>query len=576
MKSKQSYLNNWNFLALIWLGLNIIQAYFTVLLDDEAYYWEYSRQLAWGYFDHPPMVGVFIKAGYTLFQNELGVRLLTAFAQLAMLRIIWELIEVNNKKAFTWLFFMLAFSLPMVQIYGFITTPDVPLLLFGSLTLLAYRNFERTANFTNILVFALAAAALMYSKYHGALLLIFIIASNLKLLLQPKFYLVGILAIALFSPHIYWQYSHEFPSFQYHLTDRVVQTNWLFIPEYVINNFLVYNPMLWFVFIPVIRKSTSFLSTDAFKRTLLFILFGFLGFFFLISLQMRHIEPQWTVLIIIPLIILTFEQAVSAPLLIKKIKKMGWISLAFIAVIRLNLVLSILPLGNFHHADVEKIVKEVEVITQDYPVIHDHSYQKAALHAFYSQKQFSYSYNSINGWRSNQYSIWDLGDEYNGQSVIFAHIGRVKMLHAKKALLSNGDTLFYKIDSNFVNIQQVKIEIEPALPPQLIIDDTIPIKINIHNPYDYDISMEGKKVALTLSEGRTKIYNFFINQKNTPTVLKARSTTSYSTDFVVLNYEGKWNLNWSIKRGVNPPLYNGQFSKVEFIKRTIDNKENID
>jgi hypothetical protein len=40
----------------IWLLINLIQAYFTGIAHDEAYYWMYSNNLAWGYFDHPPMV----------------------------------------------------------------------------------------------------------------------------------------------------------------------------------------------------------------------------------------------------------------------------------------------------------------------------------------------------------------------------------------------------------------------------------------------------------------------------------------------------------------------------------------
>ena len=178
MKKTHPLYNNWSLLAISLLIINLIQAHFTLLLDDEAYYWMFSRHLDWGYFDHPPMVAFFIKIGYNLFQNELGVRLLTVFSQVIMLRVIWQMITIPNKENYTWAFFLTAFSLPMLQIYGFFTTPDVPLLLFGSLTLLAYQQFKKVANFQHILFFSLSAAALMYSKYHGALFLIFIIASN--------------------------------------------------------------------------------------------------------------------------------------------------------------------------------------------------------------------------------------------------------------------------------------------------------------------------------------------------------------------------------------------------------------
>ena len=43
------------------LVLNLLQAHFTELIFDEAYYWHYAQNMAWGYFDHPPMVALMIK-----------------------------------------------------------------------------------------------------------------------------------------------------------------------------------------------------------------------------------------------------------------------------------------------------------------------------------------------------------------------------------------------------------------------------------------------------------------------------------------------------------------------------------
>ena len=127
----------------------------------------------------------------------------------------------------------------------------------------------------------------MYSKYHGALFLIFIIASDWKLLLQSKFYLVGVLAILLFSPHIYWQYVNEFPSFQYHLSDRVNRQEWWFVPEYIGNQLLIYNPIMWFIFLPIFIKNTKktlFTKRTSFQKTNYYILYGFLAFFFFLAI----------------------------------------------------------------------------------------------------------------------------------------------------------------------------------------------------------------------------------------------------------------------------------------------------
>src|SRR5664279_3412169 len=50
------------------------------LAPDEAYYWIWSRALAPGYLDHPPMVALWIRAGTAVAgDGPLGVRLLGPF-----------------------------------------------------------------------------------------------------------------------------------------------------------------------------------------------------------------------------------------------------------------------------------------------------------------------------------------------------------------------------------------------------------------------------------------------------------------------------------------------------------------
>ena len=47
------------------------------LAPDEAYYWLWSRHLQPGYYDHPPMVALFIRAGTLLAgPTAFGIRLL--------------------------------------------------------------------------------------------------------------------------------------------------------------------------------------------------------------------------------------------------------------------------------------------------------------------------------------------------------------------------------------------------------------------------------------------------------------------------------------------------------------------
>src|ERR1700741_837292 len=61
-------------LALV--ALRLVAAAWTPLTFDEAYYWMWSKALAGGYYDHPPMVAIVIRLGTMIAgDTPFGVRL---------------------------------------------------------------------------------------------------------------------------------------------------------------------------------------------------------------------------------------------------------------------------------------------------------------------------------------------------------------------------------------------------------------------------------------------------------------------------------------------------------------------
>ena len=70
-------------LALV--AVRLVAAAFTPITFDEAYYWMWSKNLAGGYYDHPPMVAYVIRAGTMIAgDTELGVRLVSILLALPM------------------------------------------------------------------------------------------------------------------------------------------------------------------------------------------------------------------------------------------------------------------------------------------------------------------------------------------------------------------------------------------------------------------------------------------------------------------------------------------------------------
>src|SRR5688572_18526729 len=120
-----------------WLLLNLVQSAATGLIDDEAYYWVYSQFPAWGYFDHPPMVAILIKAGHSIFANELGVRLFFAIMSTIAVWMIEKLLPEKDDL----LFYTVMLSMGVLQIGGIIAIPDTPLIFFTVLYFYQYKKF---------------------------------------------------------------------------------------------------------------------------------------------------------------------------------------------------------------------------------------------------------------------------------------------------------------------------------------------------------------------------------------------------------------------------------------------------
>lgn len=66
------------------LVLRLVLAATANLAEDEAYYWLWSTHLAAGYYDHPPMIAYWIRAGTAVFgQTAFGVRFAALLSMLA-------------------------------------------------------------------------------------------------------------------------------------------------------------------------------------------------------------------------------------------------------------------------------------------------------------------------------------------------------------------------------------------------------------------------------------------------------------------------------------------------------------
>ncbi len=396
---------------LCWFLINLLQAGATELFDDEAYYWVYSKFLSWGYYDHPPMIALLIKIGYFFFHNELGVRLLIVVLSTASLSIIYDLLPQKNNK----LFIAISCSMAVLQIGGIIAVPDIPLIFFTALFFWLYRRFLKNISWINALLLGTGMALLLYSKYHGILIILFTLLSNFKLLKQPLAYVAVIFSVLLFLPHLQWQYVHHFPSVQYHLFERSSTVyKFSFTTDYLVGQILLAGPLMGWL---LLWQSFRYKTTDVFERALKFSLIGVYLFFLLTTLKGR-VEANWTAPAWVPLIVLS-SQALQQK---RQWKKFLWkwkpATLILVFALRIYMAADVspfkwMPKDEFHQN--KTWAATIKDKAGNLPVVFMDTYQKPSKYWFYT-RQAAFSLNTPL-YRRNNFNFWPLEDSLKGKKV---------------------------------------------------------------------------------------------------------------------------------------------------------------
>ena len=396
---------------LLWFVVNYLQGVFSGLNEDEPYYYMYAMFPDWGYFDHPPMVGVFILTGISMFGKVLGMRFMSAVSSTLFLMAVWRMIENKDKYRYVNVFILLCLSVPMLSVYGFIIVPDAPLLFFTALFLLAYKMFLNSRSVLTAMLVGLLAALMMYSKYHGILVLFFVILADLKLFKDKYFYIAIVTVLVVFSPHVWWQVENDFPSLKYHLVERSAKAYRLgYTLEYPLNQMAVFGPFLFPLMIAAVYKCKA---KGVFARTLKFLFWGFLAFFLLMTFK-GHVEPHWTVAAIIPAVCFTFNYAVKSENVARYFLIGGLASAILLVTARVLLFIPSLPTP-YHNQ--RQWADGIRTAAAGAPVVFRSSYQNTSMYIYYTGEP-AWSFNAP-GTRRNQYDYFPIKDSVTGRRVLY-------------------------------------------------------------------------------------------------------------------------------------------------------------
>lgn len=234
------------------------------LFFDEAQYWAWAQEPAFGYFSKPPMLAWLI-AGFTSVcgDSEFCVRLvspvfhtLTAFVLFATARLLFDA-RTGFWTGVIWL------TLPAVSLSSTLVSTDVPLLFFWSVALYALIRLEREGGMKWALLLALAFGLGLLSKYAMAYFLLCAIVWSLfsserpLLLKKPLFWLAMVAGAAFLIPNYMWNARNDFVTAS-HTGDNIGWSGSFFHPDHLAeffgSQFGVLGPILFGVYLVAVFR----------------------------------------------------------------------------------------------------------------------------------------------------------------------------------------------------------------------------------------------------------------------------------------------------------------------------------
>jgi len=284
--------------------IRIVAAGAAPLAFDEAYYWLWSKHLAGGYFDHPPMVAFVIRLGTLIAgDTELGVRIISVLLAGPATWAVWRSAQILFNNAMLSIAAALFFNLTLMVAAGtVIVTPDAPLLVASAFVLFFLSKLIQTGRGPWWLAVGTAVGAALLSKYTAwflglsILVWLMIVPDMRRWLLTPWPWLGGSIALLLFAPVLLWNESHDWNSFVYQFSRRMIVKEWTarYVGEYLASQAGLATPPIFVLGIMGLAALNVGKGSDRCARVLVgAMVWPLIGYFAWHSLHQR-VEGNWT------------------------------------------------------------------------------------------------------------------------------------------------------------------------------------------------------------------------------------------------------------------------------------------
>jgi hypothetical protein len=396
-------------------------------------------------------------------------------------------------------------------------------------------------------------AALMYSKYHAVLVILFVFLSNYKLIFNKKAWLAVTLALICYTPHFMWLYQNDFISITFHLYERPNQA--YSFDEFTLGYFLNIIVIIGLLFYWIYSSFFKFKATDKFSKALVYLVYGVLIFFFISSFN-RRVQAQWAIVISIPLAIIAFNHLLQNAKSRKWMYRIGIVSVVLLMYARAWLIYyPLFPMLYETHGNKEW-VSELKSKSGDVPIIFENSYRRAPMYEFYSGIPAI----SLNNYmyRKNQYSIDGSEERVRGKKVLYVSKYR-----------KSGDVTYMHLDStvfhgiyidDFQSYRKLKCIVDKP-------ETGIKYSLKVYNPYPFDIPLEQLKYTISYSNKHKQVKQMrSLKVENTSpqqTLLKSKDTINYNFQLPLSTMENPAYFRIGIAENNLPPGLNGKPIKIE-------------
>jgi 4-amino-4-deoxy-L-arabinose transferase-like glycosyltransferase len=396
--------------------LRLAMAAVVPIVPDEAYYWEWSRHIAAGYFDHPPAIALIIRAG-TLIAGDtlLGVRcvavLIGAIATIAAVALAQRFGGAVAARRAAWA----VLAMPLAGAGLVLATPDVPLLAALALGLLAVDHALTSSHPIGWWIAAgLALGCGLDSKYTAVL---FGVGIALALIARrelreqwrrPGPYVAIVVAAIVFLPVVFWNAHHDWISFRFQLSHGLVpkgHSNVLSRELSLLGGQLgLVSPILFVLIVMAVAMALRRATTP--RVFVVAVVATFIAAFFVYSAARRSTEPNW----LAPAVLAGTIVWAAGRAITTRWEKAGLaLGVALVAGIYLQVIVPFLPLParrdpTAQGAGWASLAREVDGMRQG-AWIATNRYQDAAELAFHLQGHPMVFSLNIGG-RPNEYELW--------------------------------------------------------------------------------------------------------------------------------------------------------------------------